>query len=286
MLIIHPSTIQLLRLKFSFFLMPVFWFALSCISNIHWGKAILIGVILHVIIYPSSNGYNSYMDRDTDSVGGIKNPLQPTKQLFYVSIVLDVLAIVLSLFISEAFVALILLYIVCSRLYSYRKVRIKQYAILGYLTVIINQGAVVFLAVYWGASTNVVTEIPWLLLVVASCLIGGFYPITQVYQHKQDKADNVKTISMLLGIKVTFIFCALAYTLAFALLYFYYSSNNQLVYFFVLQVLFLPIIFYFIKWFLKVLKDDREANFENTMFMNVWASSFTNLAFIILLLIK
>jgi 1,4-dihydroxy-2-naphthoate octaprenyltransferase len=124
--------------------MPVFWFALSCISNIHWGKAILIGVILHVIIYPSSNGYNSYMDRDTDSVGGIKNPLQPTKQLFYVSIVLDVLAIVLSLFISKAFVALILLYIVCSRLYSYRKVRIKQYAILGYLTVIVNQGAVVF----------------------------------------------------------------------------------------------------------------------------------------------
>jgi 1,4-dihydroxy-2-naphthoate octaprenyltransferase len=99
------------------------------------------------------------------------------------------------------------------------------------------------LAVYWGASTNVVTEIPWLLLVVASCLIGGFYPITQVYQHKQDKADNVKTISMLLGIKGTFIFCALAYTLAFALLYFIIQATTNLFIFSYFKYCFYPSFF-------------------------------------------
>ena len=63
---------------FSFFLMPVYWFALSQVKYINWAEAGLIFVILHLLVYPASNGYNSYMDRDTSPVGGIKNPLQPT----------------------------------------------------------------------------------------------------------------------------------------------------------------------------------------------------------------
>jgi len=286
MFFLQPSTLQLLRFKFSFFLMPVFLFALSCIENMDWGKAILIGIILHLIVYPASNGYNSFMDRDTQAIGGIKNPMQPTKQLFYVTIGLDILALALSFLVSQTFVAFMLLYIISSRLYSYRKIRLKQYAILGYITVIINQGAIIFLAVYWGASLDLIEHIPWLLLIASSCLIGGFYPITQIYQHEQDAADNVKTISMLLGKKGTFVFCAIAYALAFLLLFFHYQSVQQISNFIVLQLMFLPIIFYFLKWFFRVLKDEKEANFEKTMFMNVLASSFTNLAFIVLIFIK
>ena len=42
--------------------MPVYWFALSFVESINWGNAIGIFVILHLLIYPASNGYNSYMD--------------------------------------------------------------------------------------------------------------------------------------------------------------------------------------------------------------------------------
>ena len=85
------STIQLLRFHFSFFLMPVYWFALSQVVNKNLPRAILIFVILHLLIYPASNGYNSYMDRDETSIGGLKNPLLPTKQLFHVTVFMDVL---------------------------------------------------------------------------------------------------------------------------------------------------------------------------------------------------
>ena len=96
-MIFKRSTIQLLRFPFSFFLMPVFWFALSCVQDIDIGKALLIFFIVHILLYPSSNGYNSYMDRDTGSIGGIKNPLAPEKELFYVTVFMDLMAIVLSL---------------------------------------------------------------------------------------------------------------------------------------------------------------------------------------------
>src|SRR6516164_3838752 len=95
---IYPSTWQLLRFHFSFFLMPVFWFALTQIIQIDWGRAVLIFFILHLLVYPSSNGYNSYMDSDQSSIGGLKNPPQPSMQLFYLSVLMDLIAICLGLF--------------------------------------------------------------------------------------------------------------------------------------------------------------------------------------------
>src|ERR1017187_6704314 len=100
---LKKSTIQLLRFHFSFFLMPVYWFGLSQVVYKNWPRAILVFIILHALVYPASNGYNSYMDRDETSIGGLKNPSLPTKQLFYATVIMDVAAILLSAFISIYF---------------------------------------------------------------------------------------------------------------------------------------------------------------------------------------
>lgn len=283
---LHRSTIQLLRIPFSYFLMPVFWFALSFVETINIPRAILIFIILHFLVYPSSNGYNSFMDRDEGSIGGVQNPLTPTKQLFYVTIVLDIAAIVLSLFVSGQFTACIIIYIICSRLYSYRGVRLKQYPILGYLIVIFNQGSLTYFMVNHGADSNLTNHMSWLGLLAAAFLIGGFYPITQVYQHEADEKDNVRTISMKLGKKGTFIFCAVMYSISIIILWLYYSRYELYKAFFVLIVFFIPVIVYFIRWFLKILKDDSLADYKHTMQMNWLASTCTSLAFITIILLQ
>src|ERR1700690_141481 len=107
---LERSTVQLLRLPFSIFLMPVYWFALGQVIPRDWGRALFVFLILHLLVYPASNGYNSYMDRDDSPIGGLKNPLQPTKQLFIVTVCMDVIAILLSFFISWLFVVGIFLY--------------------------------------------------------------------------------------------------------------------------------------------------------------------------------
>ncbi len=281
----HRSTVQLLRFQFSYFLLPVYCFAISFTDTVNWGKAILIFILLHIFLYPASNGYNSYMDRDEDSIGGIANPMQPTKELFYVTIFMDVVSSALSFLVSWGFGLAYIFYIVCSRLYSYRGIRLKRFAILGYLTVVINQGALTFAMVYYGATQIASTAIPWHGIVAASFLIGGFYPITQIYQHESDARDGVNTISMLLGKKGTFIYCSIMYMVAFSLLFFYYTLHNQMADFFVLQLFFVPVVVYFIRWFLQVYKNDRLADFKHTMKMNWLASTCTNLAFITLIIL-
>lgn len=281
---LKKSTIQLLRFPFSWFLMPIFWFALSFAPSIDLMKCILIFIIIHVLLYPSSNGYNSYMDRDEGSVGGIKNPLPPEKELYHVTVLLDVLAILLSLFVSLMFTGLLVFYIICSRLYSYRGVRLKKYAIIGYLTVILNQGAVIFYMVYIGVSQD--HALPVNGMIAACLLIGGFYPITQIYQHESDKKDGVQTISMLLGKRGTFVFCAVLYFLAFGILFFYYSQQQTIWLFGILQIFFLPVAIYFFIWAFNVWKDASKADFEHTMRMNWLASTCTSLAFLTLIIFK
>ncbi|MEI6264403.1 MAG: UbiA family prenyltransferase [Sphingobacteriia bacterium] len=282
---LKKSTLQLLRFPFSFFLMPVFWFAISMQTNIDWYNATWIFIILHFIVYPSSNGYNSYMDRDKGSIGGIENPPEPLKELFYVSVVMDIIAILASFYVSTLTACLLSIYIVFSRLYSYRGIRLKQYSVIGYLTVVLNQGTLVFAMVFMGVGNHAVLP-PLLPLVASAFLIGGFYPITQIYQHSADKADGVNTISLMLGKRGTFIFCGLIYSIAFALLFLYFTSINQLGLFFTLQIFFIPVIIYFLIWAIDVWNDERKADFKRTMRMNWIASIASNLGFITLLILK
>lgn len=281
---LHPSTFQLLRFHFSLFLMPVFWFAISQLAWLNVTDTVLVFIILHLLVYPASNGYNSYMDRDETSIGGLEKPLQPTRQLYMATVALDITALAAACFVSFYFAGGIFLYILVSRVYSYRGIRLKKYPIVGFLAVIVCQGAGTFWLVYHGCSANKTLDVPVLTMVVASLLIGGFYPLTQIYQHETDRKDGVVTISYLLGYKGTFLFAGLLYTLAFILLAYYFFYNLQATSFYVFSLVMFPVLLYFFYWARKVFKNNRYADFKHTMRMNLIASLCTNVAFIIITL--
>ena len=281
---INVSTIKLLRIPFSFFLSPIYFFALAQVPQINWFNAVLIFFIIHSLIYPASNGYNSYMDQDTESIGGLEKPPPPSRQLFWVTVVLDSIGILLSLVIGPVFTLVMLFYIGASKAYSYRGIRLKKYPYLGYFIVILFQGAVTFWLVYYGSNAEQKIAVPWLGMLICSLLVGGFYPLTQIYQHKQDLDDGVNTISYKLGYIGTFIFCAIVYILAWIFMAQFFIRNNQRDQLLVIGIFFIPVIVYFIRWFVLVHKNYQEANFRNTMKMNWLAATCTNISFLILLI--
>lgn len=280
---LSSSTIRLLRIPFSFFLSPLYFFALAQVPDIDWNKAILIFFILHFLVYPASNGYNSYMDRDTGSIGGLEKPPLPANDLFMTTIFLDAAAVLLSLVIGPIFMAAIILYIGASKAYSYRGIRIKKWPIAGYLLVIIFQGAVTFWLVYYGSGATTAAFVPWQGMVICALLIGGFYPLTQIYQHRQDLEDGVQTISYKLGYRGTFVFCAIVYLLAWIFMAQFFIQRDEAGKLLLVSIFFIPIVVYFIRWFLQVIRDSQAANFRNTMIMNWLAATCTNLCFILLL---
>jgi len=284
--VLHRSTIQLLRFHFSFFLLPVSLFALSQLKTINWQIAVIVLAILHLLVYPSSNGYNSYMDRDETAIGGLKSPMQPTKELFYTTVVMDIAAVVLSFFVSPLFSLCILLYILASRAYSYRRIRLKQYPIIGFLTVLIFQGALIFFCTYRTLVNKETAYVPILPCIISSLLIGALYPLTQIYQHEEDKRDGVTSISYLLGKRGTFVFSMVLFLSATFLLFLRFNDSGELNYFYLYLLIMLPVVLFFLYWMLKVWKNEAEANFKNSLLMNVLSTICTTIFFIILIINK
>jgi 1,4-dihydroxy-2-naphthoate polyprenyltransferase len=282
------NTVKHLRLTFSFHLMPVFLFAWSQSEVIDWKSTLFSFLILHLLIYPSSNGYNSYQDKDETSIGGLKHPPKVTENLFFATLLLDVIGVLLALFVSIQFSLFVLLYILISRAYSYRKLRLKQYAIIGFLTVFLFQGAFTYLMVAAGVSAfsfeNFFTTNHLICMTVASLFIGSVYPLTQIYQHEADKKDGVTTISYKLGYLGTFLFSSTMFGIASGLLFYYFNQKNQLTALVLFFVMMLPVVIRLLVWFNKVRKDSVHANFENTMQMNLMASTCMNAYFFILIL--
>jgi 1,4-dihydroxy-2-naphthoate octaprenyltransferase len=264
--------------------LPVFLFALSQARVVNWWFALLVFIVLHLLVYPSSNGYNSYMDRDTTPIGGLATPLSPTKELFLVTIGMDVMALTISIFISWYFAIGIMLYILVSRAYSYRGIRLKKFPVAGYLVVVVFQGALIFFLSYHGCNADKSLNVPVWGMISSSCLIGGYYPLTQVYQHREDRADGVTTISYILGKKGTFIFSGIVFALATFFLFLLYKQSSNLWPFWLFILCMGPMVWFFIHWMLKVWKDEQQANFRNSLWMNVLAAICTTICFTILII--
>lgn len=274
------STFLHLRIPFSFFLLPVFLLACAIARDVETTNLILSFLILHLLVYPASNGFNSYFDKDEKSIGGLRKPPKVTKELYAVSLMLDFLGLLLGLFISIEFVLMVFVYGMVSKAYSHPSVRLKKYPILGWLAAGVFQGYFTFILSYVALkNSSVADSFEWgiqLPAILSSALLFGSYPMTQVYQHEEDAKRGDRTISLLLGVLGTFHFTALAFALASAGFEYYFMS-----YFSPLDaILFLgslsPVLLYFGWWYMQVRKNRSAADFTNTMRLNLISSLLLN----------
>jgi 1,4-dihydroxy-2-naphthoate octaprenyltransferase len=270
------DTLLHLRLLFSLFLFPVFCFAISQATRVDWMKTVVVFIALHFFIYPGSNTYNSYMDNDKGSIGGLKNPPPATVKLFYISILLDVIGLLTCLLVSWRLVLLMMVYIVVSKAYSWKGVRLKKYGFTGWLVVMIFQGGYTFLVASMAAENLFAKQ--WFTaknmesFALASLLIGGFYPLTQIYQHEEDSRRGDFTISYKLGITGTFIFSGILFLTATAVAWNYFNNFYSATHFSVFIFSLLPVMIYYAHWFAKAIRNKDCADYSHSMRINFVSS--------------
>jgi 1,4-dihydroxy-2-naphthoate octaprenyltransferase len=224
------------------------------------------------------------MDRDTESIGGLQFPPKPDKNLFWLTIIMDAIAIGWAWILNPIFALMVLAYILASRAYSWRGIRLKKYPIGGFITVFVFQGAWTLAMVFCGVNPEFpLLFIPPLPMIVSSCLIGAVYPLTQIYQHEQDRNDGVKTLSMLLGFKGTFVFSGIFFLVANSCLFFFLRNLDLMEYYLRFVVCSLPVVVFFLGWARKVWLDSNQANYRYTMLMNLISAIFLNISFISML---
>ncbi len=276
-----------MRIPFSFFLMPVYFFALSVSPNFTEKRLLWSFIIIHVLLYPASNGYNSYFDKDEKSIGGLKNPPPVNRGLYYLSLLFDVAGILLGfLKIGLTFAVMLLTYGLVSKGYSHPSIRLKKYPIIGWLTIGIFQGFFSFIMCYEGINNygleNLLQAKVLAPALLSSAMLLGSYPMTQVYQHDEDAAHGDMTISRMLGIKGTFIFVLIVFTLASAGYVWYFISYYQTSIALIFLMCMIPVVLFFLFWFYRVMKDEKNANHTNTMWLNFISACCLNIFFVYL----
>lgn len=282
---LKKSTFLHLRLPFSFYLMPVYLFALSVATEVHSIPAFWVFVALHLFLYPASNAFNSYFDKDSESIGGLEKPPEVSKELYYTANAMDGIAFLIGLFISWQFCLMLIIYSLVSRAYSHPAVRLKKYPFLSWLVAGFFQGFFTFCIAYTGISqTSVESLLNTEVLIPAalsSMLLWGSYPMTQVYQHREDARRGDRTLSLVLGIKGTFYFSAAFFLLAnagfFTYYYLYFSFQHALFF----QLFLLPMALYFLYWMTRVQKNSALADFRHTMKLTTISAICLNLYFVL-----
>lgn len=270
-----------LRVPFSFFLMPVFWFALSQSPHPDWARTGVVFGIIHLLLYPASHAYNSYYDKDEESIGLLTSPPPVDRTLWWVAWGLDALALLLGAWVGWPFVVYLLVYGLMSKAYSYDRIRLKKYPVLSWLVVGTCQGALTYLATYQAINQVAVTAVvrPDLLLAAGLCTLNilAIYPITQVYQHAEDGRRGDLTLSRWLGIRGTFWCTSLIFTGAMAGFYLFFRGQMP---FYGLQICLLPAALFFVIWYSRVYRKPHLANYQSAMRMTLLAGVGLNLFFI------
>ena len=283
------STWLHLRIHFSYFLLPVFLFSLAISPNITENSILWTFIIVHFFLYPASNGYNSYFDKDEKSIGGLKNPPPVKKGLYYLSLLFDVIAVVLGfLLINPPFAFMLLIYGLVSKAYSHPAIRLKKLPVTGWLVAGLFQGLFTFIMCYIGINKysfeNVYKFNVLIPGILSTLMLWANYPMTQIYQHEEDEKHGDMTLSRKLGIRGTFYFVGAVFglvTLGFIL---YFQTFFELKYAWAFLAALFPVIAYFFIWFYQVYQDRTKADFSHTMWLNFISATALNGYFIYLFL--
>lgn len=280
-----------LRIPFSVFLLPVFLFALSqtglsgdgATSRAWWAF-----LVIHLLLYPASNAYNSYYDKDEGSIGMLETPPPVSLGLLAAAWILDIAAIIITWWVGlgTPFVLYLIIYGAISKAYSHPAIRLKKFPLASWLVVGLFQGAFTYLATVQVISQAEVIDLlsikNLLPALICTSNLWAVYPLTQVYQHEEDARRGDLTYSRLVGIEGTFLNAAVFFTLSFAGFLYYFMHFGEGSSLITLTLCMGPVLGYFGYWWVLVRRNADAANFRHTMRMNVLASLGLNLFFGIL----
>ncbi len=266
--------------------MPVFWLSLAVLPVAAWesGRACMVFLILHLFLFPASNGYNSLVDADTGPVGGLEKPPPVSPELAWLVLVFDLLALLSGFLLNLSFGFCVAVYWLASRAYSSPRIRLKRYPWISWCVVWFFQGGWTVLMIWAGVTgSDAVLDGPGMLRwpLLASLFLAGSYPLTQIYQHDSDRLHGDFTLSRLLGIKGTFWFSVVLSQAGAVLLAYSLLLSGGWAVLLLLLLCALPGFVFLGNWMKKTLHDPVHASFRNTMRYNLLSASGLSAGFLI-----
>lgn len=171
------------------------------VKDINWRLFILQFLNSQILLCGGETAYNSYWDKDTGPIGGLKNPPRMTGWMLWASLLLQIIGLSLGLVSGTEFIIFYGISMILSGLYSTPPIRWKSNPILSIVTVGLGTGVCCFFLGYFASGSEPLTLNPILGSLATGLLLAGVYPISQAYQVGEDKRKGLNTFAVKFGKK-------------------------------------------------------------------------------------
>ncbi|REL32800.1 hypothetical protein DYD21_13305 [Rhodohalobacter sp. SW132] len=154
---------------------------------------------VHILLFGGATAYNSFWDKDTGPIGGLKNPPKMTQWMHPVSILFMFAGLILSLWVGLLYALVYFISLVLFWLYSTPLARWKGDPILSLIAIGISTGMASVLLGNLAAGG----AISWPVLlssVGATFILLSLYPVSQIFQMEEDMKRNDRTFAIAFGV--------------------------------------------------------------------------------------
>ena len=172
---------------------------------------------VHVLLFGGATAYNSWWDKDTGPIGGLKKPPVMTQWMHRVSMMMMFSGLIWACFISGVYALVYAISLTLFWLYSTPHARWKGRPVLSLFAIGISTG---FNSVLLGtiSAGGPINQTILLVALGASLILLSMYPVSQIFQQNEDLRRKDVTFTIAYGVKGMRIFFLINFTLGLILL--------------------------------------------------------------------
>ncbi len=173
-------------------------------------------LVIHLLLFGGATVYNSYWDRDEGPIGGLRNPPPLAPWTRPASLALQFGGLLISLPLGVVYTLFYLVSMLMFWLYSHPVYRWKGHPLLSLLAIGVSTGTNSLVFGYLAAGSG---WDPMVLVPAAgvALIMLSLYPVSQIYQSREDEARGDRTFVVAFGAKAVFGFFMVAYAAGTAL---------------------------------------------------------------------
>jgi len=154
---------------------------------------------VHLLLFGGATAYNSYWDKDSGPVGGLKNPPPMTQWMWLASLLLQMVGLMIAIPQGSLFVSVYALSMLFFWLYSTPLARWKSRPIKSLIAIGISTGFNSVLLGYLAAG-NTLLSVPILIAAAGvTFMLLSLYPLSQIYQQDEDLRRGDQTFAVQYG---------------------------------------------------------------------------------------
>lgn len=172
---------------------------------------------VHILLFGGATAYNSWWDKDTGPVGGLKNPPKMSRWMHPVSLLFMFAGLMFSISVGYGYALIFLTSLILFWLYSTPLARWKGEPHLSLLAIAISTG---FNSVLMGAlaAGGAISMNLLLGATGATLILLSLYPVSQIFQMEEDRKRKDQTFALQYGVEGVKMFFFITFTLGSFLL--------------------------------------------------------------------